>query len=697
MAKSKSQQATNLAKQYTADQLAAAMIYGETRAGVDAKGKMTDQLAGVRELRAADNRSKATGKDISGILAQPKQFQGLNQQSLKAITNPDSLKNPGDRAAANAALAKAKDYFAGKYEGQVGKGTPYENVTSFNKASEAYNTQKSGAVPGSHVAGGDHNFFTTTDMAKRLQQTRTAEAVAAAKSAASQPGNAPTESINVATPTAVVTPQGTSVAAPKGEISSGQTIQGSNVIERGLGPLGQKDDGSNYEHQFPNAYPMPNIAGQSLYKVPPLDPYKGSTLGAGNVAGIPTYAYASPNKSIGTGTGAGNGTGAGTGTGGIGGAGGAGGTGSSGASGTGAGSGGGSGATDGTDTGAGAGAGASNNLPSGFGDGTISGGGYGSSNSDGSNAPMPQTPSSSGALRYQGNNGEQDQIPQGYGVDDQPFGGLPDIFNDISGPTAPEIVGQDYGDTSNIPSNLNSQSEQANPYAPYVDWNENGQVDPNTPPTEGGQAPAPAAEEQGPPMPPPQEQIPFSLDQLPQDTDFGISPVPGPDNDVVGQLPDLSGVQYASLDNGIMNDASGNGGYEIAPNPSSENIYNYTNPYVPDNLDTGSGGIDLGNSGVTYISDPSSYLTQGDYNTGGADLNASIGMAGNIDTGWNSGGGGDFGLGGGGGDMMMLVATGGRINSHVKEALKRTRKFAKGGSVAKEAHMILSKKAASLR
>lgn len=38
MAKSKSQQATNLAKQYTADQLAAAMIYGETRAGVDAKG-----------------------------------------------------------------------------------------------------------------------------------------------------------------------------------------------------------------------------------------------------------------------------------------------------------------------------------------------------------------------------------------------------------------------------------------------------------------------------------------------------------------------------------------------------------------------------------------------------------------------------------------------------------------------------------
>jgi hypothetical protein len=194
-------------------------------------------------------------------------------------------------------------------------------------------------------------------------------------------------------------------------------------------------------------------------------------------------------------------------------------------------------------------------------------------------------------------------------------------------------------------------------------------------------------------MPPAQEQIPFSLDQLPQDTDFGISPVPGPTDDLIGQLPDLSGVQYASLNNGIQSDAGG-GSYEVAPNPSAENIYNYINQYGSDNLDTGSNGIDLGNSGVTYIADPSSYLSSGSYDTGGYDLNASIGSAGSINMGWESGGGGGGGgIGGGSGETMMLVATGGRINSHVKEALKRTRKFAKGGSVTNNARMILSKRA----
>ena len=341
MAKSKSQQATSLAKQYTADQLAAAMIYGETRAGVDAKGNMADQLAGVRELRAADNRARATGKDISGILTQPKQFQGLNPQSLQAITNPDSLKNPGDRAAARAALDKAKDYFAGKYEAQVGKGTPYENVTSFNQASEAYNTKKSGAVPGSHVAGGAHNFFTTTDMAKRLQQAQ-------ATQQASQPGGVTTETANVATPTAVITPQGTAVAAPKGEISAGQSIQGSNVIERNLGPMGQKEDeSSDYGGRGP-AFPGTGTA-TPLYQVPKLEPYQGTTLGAGNVAGIPQYPYSSQNKSVGQGTGQGQGQG------------------------TGQGGGSGGGASGGSSGDAGA-----SGLPSGYGDGTVAGGGYGS-------------------------------------------------------------------------------------------------------------------------------------------------------------------------------------------------------------------------------------------------------------------------------------------------------------------------------
>jgi len=267
MAKSKSQQATNLAKQYTADQLAAAMIYGETRAGVDAKGKMTDQLAGVRELRAADNRARATGKDISGILAQPKQFLGLNQQSLKAISSPDSLKNPAERAAANAALAKAKDYFAGKYEGQVGRGTPYENVTSFNQASEAYNLKKSGAVPGSHVAGGSHNFFTTTDMAKKLQQAQ----------AAQQQRN-PSETIPIETPSVaessgreyqLAAPSGTVEVSPESE-SAASKLTGSKIIARDLGPLGQKDDESAGYARGP-AFLCTGAASQ-LYQVPKFDP-----------------------------------------------------------------------------------------------------------------------------------------------------------------------------------------------------------------------------------------------------------------------------------------------------------------------------------------------------------------------------------------------------------------------------------------
>ena len=122
MSKSRSQQAVDLSKQYTREQLAAAMIYGETRAGVDVKGKMSDPLAGIPELHVAQNRAKATGKDISEVLTKKNQFLGLNPASIKAVTDPDSLKGNADKAAARAAIDKAQGYFAGKYNDKVGKG-----------------------------------------------------------------------------------------------------------------------------------------------------------------------------------------------------------------------------------------------------------------------------------------------------------------------------------------------------------------------------------------------------------------------------------------------------------------------------------------------------------------------------------------------------------------------------------------------
>lgn len=664
MAKSKSQQATNLAKQYTADQLAAAMIYGETRAGVDAKGNMKDPLAGVRELRAADNRAKATGKDLGNILTQPKQFQGLSQQSLKAITNPDSIKNPGDRAAANAALAKAKDYLAGKYEGQVGKGTPYDNITSFNKADEKYNLKKSGAVPGSHIGKTDsvpHSYFTTPQMDKQLQKSRAAEAAAAAKSAASQPGSAPTESINVATPTAVITPQGTNVVAPKGEISAGQSIQGSNVIDRQLGPIGQTEEGSTYDNGSGQRWADYPTSPQSLYKVPPmpLAPLPGGTpnmpIGSG-------YTYASPNKNLGQGTGQGQGQGTGQGGGSS--------SGSSGGSSSGS-------------SGAGTGAGASGDLPSGLGDGTIGGGGYGSSG----DLPSGLGDGTIGGGGYgdAGASGGQGQIPQGYGADDQSFNGLPDISNDTKGPTAPEIVGQDYGDTGNIPSNLNSQSEPANPTAPYVDWNENGQVDPNTPLTPG--APPPVPEQQAPA--PKQEAAP-EPPQIPDDYGSQYGPVPGPTDDLIGQLPDLSGVQYASLNTGTMNDASGYIPDYYAPQPPAQDYYtpsyDYASAYDPATqsaIDQSNFNANINTYTPDYGSssgvDTSSYYTPLDtsyanYSAPSYDYGTSYDIpsysydAPSYDFGAPSFDMGAFDAG---------FAKGGRINSHVAEALKKTNKVSR--------------------
>ena len=680
MAKSKSQQATNLAKQYTADQLAAAMIYGETRAGVDAKGNMKDPLAGVRELRAADNRSKATGKDIGNILAQPKQFQGLNQQSLKAIANPDSIKNPADRAAANAALAKAKDYFAGKYEGQVGKGTPYDNITSFNQADEKYNLKKSGAVPGSHIGKTDsvpHSYFTTPQMDKQLQKSRAAEAAAAAKSAASQPGSAPTESINVATPTAVITPQGTNVAAPKGEISAGQSIQGSNVIDRQLGPIGQTEEGSN-DNGFGQRWADYPTSPQSLYKVPPmpLAPLPGGTpnmpIGSG-------YTYASPNKNLGQGTGQGQGQGTGQGGGSS--------SGSSGGSSSGS-------------SGAGTGAGASGNLPSGLGDGTIGGGGYGSSG----DLPSGLGDGTIGGGGYgdAGASGGQGQIPQGYGADDQSFNGLPDISNDTKGPTAPEIVGQDYGDTGNIPSNLNSQSESANPTAPYVDWNENGQIDPNTPLTPG--APPPVPEQQ---TPAPKQEAAPEPPQIPND--YGEPDGPALDTFKPAWREDMevsqngNGPQYASLDTGVANDASGYVPDYYAPQPPAQDYYtpsyDYASAYDPATqlaIDQANFNANINTYTPDYGSsssfDTSSYYTPLDtsyanYSAPSYDYGSYSYEAPSYDSGSSSSSGAiDFG-------PAMDLAKGGGVNSHVSEALKRTKKFAKSGSVTNNARMILSKRA----
>lgn len=682
MAKSKSQQATNLAKQYTADQLAAAMIYGETRAGVDAKGRMADQLAGVRELRTAENRAKATGKDINSVLTQPKQYQGLNQKSLNAISNPDSLKNPAERAAANAALAKAKDYFAGKYEGQVGKGTPYENITSFNKATEQYNLRNSGAVPGSHVEGGQHSYFSEKNMADKLAKARGAEAQAAAKQ------TPPIETLDVGSPTALTTPQGTAVAPPKGEISAGQQIQGSNVVERGLGPIGQKEEGSPEYAQGPAFFGTGTAS--PLYQVPRLDPYSGTTLGAGNVAGIQQYAYASPNKSIGQGQGQGQGQGAGAGAGPGTGMGTGAGAGAGAGVGAGTGFGAGVGTTIGTGAGAGQGQGAgasqgqgygtgiglgdgaiggggygsADDLPTGYGDGTIGGGGYGDMGGAGQ-LPSDQQPQQGPAETSQQQAETPSSSGKAGGAGGFSMGDVPSDYGSQYGPlpgSGGENMGQSGAPADNQQAGIGMEPGAGDTGSTQMWGNQelgpSGEEQTLPPPGAGisPEATNPTAPEQTPTPSVPEN---YTVDTQPTNE---LPPIwLTPDTDAVAQNDD-AGIQYASLNTGTIND------------------------------------------GVTYTIDPSSYLNTGSsFDSGASSGNFDSGGGGSsYDSGGydSGGGGGTYDSGGGGFDMMTFdagFASGGSVKPHIKEALKRTRKFAANGPVTNAARMILSRKASSRR
>jgi hypothetical protein len=148
-----------------ADRLAmAAMMYGETRGKGDALG------AGM----SAVNRSLATGQPIGAVIGKPNQYEGYSPASLQAVTNPAGIKNPIERAAAMASLQKATDLMTGKAEATHGKGTPYGNVTSFNKASPAYNynTPSQGAVKGSAVVGEPHTFYTVNNLASPLAKAQ---------------------------------------------------------------------------------------------------------------------------------------------------------------------------------------------------------------------------------------------------------------------------------------------------------------------------------------------------------------------------------------------------------------------------------------------------------------------------------------------------------------------------------------------
>jgi hypothetical protein len=177
----------------------------------------------------------ATGQPIGTVIGKPDQYEGYSPASLKAVTNPASIKNPIERAAAMASLQKATDLMTGKAEATHGKGTPYGNITSFNRASPAYNynTPRQGAVKGSAVVGEPHTFYTVNNLAGPLAKAQARmEQAARAKAEQEQQAQVAQQGIGPGTGT----PGGTgSAATPSTSTGYGSAQVASNDLGIGLG------------------------------------------------------------------------------------------------------------------------------------------------------------------------------------------------------------------------------------------------------------------------------------------------------------------------------------------------------------------------------------------------------------------------------------------------------------------------------
>jgi len=324
MAKSKSQQALDIAKrssgrkgyddgggikgpygQYTQAQrdALAAMIYGETRAGVGPTGKLENQTAGLPEAKVAINRSIATGKPLEQIIGQPKQFQGYNPGSQRAIANPEGLKAIGDKTAAKEAINKANQILSGNAEHVVGPGTPFHDATGFNTYNEGRNVREYGAIKGSQSSyGGPHNTYRDKMYDNKLQQARSAAQAATITPSAT----------DVATPNNMATtPQGTLLSVPEvsGQLPAGQAIQGSNVDPAKPHFPGGEGGGTTEDSGFPRIFPGINTPSSQVYASQIALKQLGDTTGY--MTPSSGYTYASPNKSLGQGQGDGQGQGVG--------------------------------------------------------------------------------------------------------------------------------------------------------------------------------------------------------------------------------------------------------------------------------------------------------------------------------------------------------------------------------------------------
>jgi len=269
-----------------ADRLAmAAMMYGETRGKGDALG------AGM----SAVNRSLATGQPIGTVIGKPNQYEGYSPASLQAVTNPASIKNPIERAAAMASLQKATDLMTGKAEATHGKGTPYGNVTSFNKAPPAYNynTPSQGAVKGSAVVGEPHTFYTVNNLAGPLAKAQARmEQAARAKAEQEQQAQVAQQGIGPGTGT----PGGTgSAATPSTSPGYGSAQVASNDPGIGLGgPLG----GAPSAPSAPSAPAAPSNTevDNSVDSGAVSSPAGTGPAQTGDVTGAPSSPGASPSS-----------------------------------------------------------------------------------------------------------------------------------------------------------------------------------------------------------------------------------------------------------------------------------------------------------------------------------------------------------------------------------------------------------------